>query len=117
LEHPHYFYQKLTAIHHPFVSLLYGKEFNLNIFYNYNKKIPNAKDCSILGVMNPKAQVQFVQALVHAAYTHPFCAKNSLNKKPKIVGFLKMYNFTTYIMKLPRIVCYTCMCCYGLQML
>jgi hypothetical protein len=30
--------------------------------------------------MNPKAQVQFVQALVHATYTYLFCAKTTSKK-------------------------------------
>jgi hypothetical protein len=81
-----------AVMHHPCVSLLCGKEINLDIFYENN--LPNSKDHSILATMNPKAQVQFVQALVHATYTYLFCAKTTFNKKNNNCGILG--NVQTY---------------------
>jgi hypothetical protein len=56
--------------------------------------LPNSKDHSILAAMNPKAQVQFVQALVHATYTYLFCAKTTFNKENNDCGILG--NVQTY---------------------
>jgi hypothetical protein len=81
-----------AVVHHPCISLLCGKEINLDIFYNNN--LPNSRDCSILVAMNPKAQVQFVQALVHATYTYLFCAKTTFKKENNDCGILG--NVQTY---------------------
>jgi hypothetical protein len=81
-----------AVVHHPCISLLCGKEINLDIFYDNN--LPNSRDCSILAAMNPKAQVQFVQALVHATYTYLFCAKTTFNKENNDCGILG--NVQTY---------------------
>jgi hypothetical protein len=81
-----------AVVHHPFVSLLCRKEINLDIFYDNN--LPNSTFRSILAAMNPKAQVQFVQALVHATYTYLLCAKTTFNKENNDCGILG--NVQTY---------------------
>jgi hypothetical protein len=68
--------------------------------------------------MNLKAQVQFIQALIHAAHTYIYIVQIPLSiKKTKIPIFLEMYNLIQDVMKLPKMVCYTYMHCHGLQML
>jgi hypothetical protein len=51
-----------AVVHHLAISLLCRKEINLHVFYD--KNLPNSRDCSIITTMNPKAQTQFVQALM-----------------------------------------------------
>jgi hypothetical protein len=80
-------------------------------------KVTKDRDSSIFVAMNSKPQVQFVQALIHATYTYLFYAKSLSITKTKIVAFLEICNFISNFMKLPKIVCYTYLHCYGLQML
>jgi hypothetical protein len=66
--------------------------------------------------MNPKAQVQFVQALVHATYTYLFCTKITFNKENNNCGILGNVQIYCKCYETAKMVYRTYMHYYGLQM-
>jgi hypothetical protein len=70
-----FFTLNLTYVHHPLVTLLGGKDINLDIFLD--EDLPNRHEICKPIAMNPKAQTIFAHIIVNATFTYLLC----INKK------------------------------------